>query len=509
MAVRCFDDESSKALAVDSRHRPLGRDYAQKPEGIDPEEQMLAEGRRRQLRVLLAVVLDASTIAAAFSLAYLFRFRWQLIPAEDSPPVAPYFAILTPLIPVWLMLFAANGLYRDRLQSFLDEALKVVSAVSVGIMGLLASSFFYREFSYSRLWILYAWFLSIVLVLIARGTLRMGLRVLRTRGIDVTTLLIVGAGPEGVAIARTLAARPELGHRLVGFLDASRRGQVDGVPIAGPPLDVLAVVRRLGVHRVIIAQPPEARDLTMQVAALCQEAGVPFAIVPDLYTLVATGAEVEVVGQLPLLTLRGNLSRGWGRRVKDAVDLLGALLGLLLGGPMFAVLACCIALDSSGPIFYRQRRIGKGGVPFLAWKFRTMYRDADARLADDPSLRRQFEHAYKLIEDPRVTRMGRWLRRTGFDELPQLLNVLKGEMSLVGPRPIVEDELRKYGPWERRLLCVKPGLTGLWQVLRQDEPDYAERVSLDMYYIDHWSVGMDFKILLRTLPSVIAGRGAY
>ncbi len=490
-------------------HAPRGSDLLPRVPGHKPERPMLAEGRRRQLRVLLALVLDASTIAAAFSFAYLLRFRWQLIPAEDSPPAAPYFAILTPLIPVWVMLFAANGLYRDRLQSFLDEALKVVSAVSVGIMALLASSFFYRQFSYSRLWIVYAWFLSIVFALIARGALRMILRALRSRGIDVATVLIVGAGPEGVAIARTLTARAELGYRLVGFLDASRRGKIDGVPIVGTPLDVLAVVRQLRAQRVIIAQPPEARELTMQVAALCQEAGVPFAIVPDLYTLVATGAEVEVVGQLPLLTLRGNLSRGWGRRIKDAVDLLGAFLGLLGGSPLFAVLACCIVLDSPGPIFYQQRRIGKGGVPFLAWKFRTMYVDAEARLARDPALRRQFERAYKLIEDPRVTRMGRWLRRTGFDEMPQLLNVLKGEMSLVGPRPIVEDELRKYGPWERRLLCVKPGLTGLWQVLRQDEPDYAERVSLDMYYIDHWSMGMDLKILLRTLPSVIAGRGAY
>jgi len=470
---------------------------------------MLAEGRRRQLRVLLAVVVDASTIALAFSLAYLVRFRWQIIPAEDSPPAAPYFAILTPLLPVWVVVFAAYGLYRSWLQSFFDEALKVVSAVSVGIMALLASSFFYRQFSYSRLWIIYAWLLSIVLVLTARGVGRLIVRVFRARGIDVTRILIVGAGSEGVTVARTLGARPELGHRPVGFLDATRSGHIDGLPIFGRPLDVLPVVRHHHIHRVVVAHPPEARDLTMQVAALCQEAGVPFAIVPDLYTLVATGAEVEVVEQVPLVTLRDNLSRGWGRRIKDGLDLLGATLGIILGFPLFAVLACCVMLDSRGPIFYRQRRIGKGGVPFWAWKFRTMYGNAEARLAKDEALRLKFERAYKLVDDPRVTRIGHWLRRTGFDELPQLLNVLKGEMSLVGPRPIVEDELSKYGPWERRLLCVKPGLTGLWQVFRQEDPDYAERVSLDMYYIDHWSVGMDLKILLRTLPSVIAGRGAY
>lgn len=470
---------------------------------------MLAEGRRRQLRVLLAILVDAAMIAVAFSLAYLLRFRWQLIPAEDSPPAAPYFAILTPLIPIWIAIFAGYGLYRDRLQSFLDEALKLVSAVSVGIMGLLATSFFYREFSYSRLWIIYAWLLSIMFALFARGAVRWIIRVFRARGIDVARILIVGAGPEGVAVARTLRTRPELGHRPVAFLDASRAGHIDELPIVGVPLDVLPAVRSHRIHRVVIAQSPEARESTMQVAALCQETGVPFAIVPDLYTLVATGAEVEVVGQVPLLTLRGSLSQGWGRRIKDGVDLLGASVGVLVGFPLFAVLACCITLDSQGPIFYRQRRIGKGGVPFWAWKFRTMYLDADARLATNAALRLEFERAYKLVDDPRVTRIGRWLRRTGLDELPQLLNVLKGEMSLVGPRPIVEDELRKYGPWERRLLCVKPGLTGLWQVFRQKDPNYAERVSLDMYYIDHWSVGMDLKILLRTLPSVIAGRGAF
>ncbi len=470
---------------------------------------MLAEGRRRLLRVLLAVVLDGCTIAAAFSLAYLLRFYWQLIPAEDSPPAAPYFAILTTVIPAWLLIFAAYGLYRERLQSFLDEALKAVSAISVGMMGLLASSFFYRQFSYSRLWIIYAWILSLLLLLAVRGMLRAMLRALRARGVDVWRVLVVGGGPEGITLVRTLRARPELGHRPVAFLDPTGRGEIDGIPVVGTPSEVLAAVRRLAAHRVIIAQPPDARELTMQVAAMCQEAGVPFAIVPDLYTLVATGAGVEVVGQLPLLTLRGTAARGWGRRLKDGLDVVGALIGLLLALPLFAVLAGCIILDSPGPIFYRQRRIGKGGVPFRAWKFRTMHTDAESRLVNHPTLRMQFERAFKLVDDPRVTRMGRWLRRTGLDELPQLLNVLLGEMSLVGPRPIVEDELRKYGPWERRLLCVKPGLTGLWQVLRHSEPNYAERVSLDMYYIDHWSVGLDLKILLRTLPSVIAGRGAY
>lgn len=491
---------------------------------------MLAAERRRQFRTALAIALDGCAVAAAFAFAYLLRFYWEVIPAPDEPPVGPYFAILPLLVPAWLVIFAGYGLYRERINGFFDEALRVTSAVSVGMMALLGASFFYRQFSYSRLWIIYAWTISIVLVLAAHGIQRAVHRALRARGIDVQRVLIVGAGPEGRELARTFAAHPEYGLRPIGFLDVPSPGgagtgipanagpdagdgpparAVDDLRVVGTPDDVLHAVRQHSAHRVILALRAEARETTMRVAALCQEAGVPFAIVPDLYVLVATGADVELVDRVPLLTLRGTPLYGWGRRLKDTLDVVGAVLGLVITLPLALVIAVLIVLDNRGPVFYRQRRVGKAGVLFHAWKFRTMVIGAEQRLAEDPRLRVRFAGAFKLADDPRVTRVGRWLRRTSLDELPQLLNVLRGEMSLVGPRPIVEEELRKYGPWERRLLCVKPGLTGLWQVLRHDEPDYARRVSLDMYYIDHWSVGLDLKILLRTLPSVIAGRGAY
>ena len=468
---------------------------------------MLAEGRRRQLHVLLTVVLDACTIAAAFSLAYLLRFFWEVVPAPDSPPVGPYLALLPVLVPVWISVFAAYGLYRERLQSFFDEALRVTSAVSVGMMALLAGSFFYRQFSYSRLWILFAWGISVVLVLSARGALRAAHRAVRSRGVDVRRVLIVGSGPEARDLVRVLRAHPEYGQRPVAFVAGGSHAELDGLRAAGTPPQILTAVRRVGAHRVIIALPADARETTLQVSAACQEAGVPFAIVPDLYTLVSSGAEVELVDRLPLLTLRGTPLAGWGRRLKDALDVTVALVGVILCLPLMAIISLLIVLDSRGPVFYRQQRIGKAAVPFYAWKFRTMVVGADQRLARDRRLRERFAATYKLVDDPRVTRMGRWLRRTSLDELPQLINVLRGDMSLVGP--IVEEELRKYGAWERRLLCVRPGLTGMWQVLRHHQPDYAQRVSLDMYYIDHWSVGLDLKILLRTLPSVIAGRGAY
>lgn len=472
---------------------------------------MLAEGRRRQLRGLITAGADAAAMATAFILAYRLRFYWEVVPAADTPPVEPYFAIIPPTIAVWLLLFAAYGLYRERRGVWLDEALRVSSAISVGMMIVLAGSFFYRPFTFSRLWILFAWAGAVVLVLVARGLIRGVYGSLRARGIDVRRVLIVGAGEEGVMAARTLRAHPEWGQKPIGFVAAGpeRAERVEGLPVFGEPRDVLRLVRHADADRVVVALPPDARAVAMDVIALCQEAGVPFAIVPDLYTLAATGADVDVFGPLPLLTLRGSLHDGWEQKAKDAVDIGGVLIGLIVLSPVFLLVALLIWLDRPGPVLYRHRRIGKGGAFFWAWKFRTMAPGAEGVLADDAAASTAFERAYKLVDDPRVTRVGRWLRRSSLDELPQLLNILKGEMSLVGPRPIVEEELRKYGPWERRLLCMKPGLTGLWQVLRHDEPDYDQRVALDMYYIDNWSLGLDLKILVRTIPAVISGKGAY
>ncbi|OLD49313.1 MAG: hypothetical protein AUI42_08475 [Actinobacteria bacterium 13_1_40CM_2_65_8] len=198
------------------------------------------------------------------------------------------------------------------------------------------------------------------------------------------------------------------------------------------------------------------------------------------------------------------------KRTLDLSLVIGAHLLLL---PVFLLfwigIPLAIWLDDRGPVFYRQPRLGRGGKAFTIIKFRTMVVDAEQRLARDPGLRARFAEAYKLRDDPRVTRVGRWLRGWSLDELPQLVNVLKGEISLVGPRPVVEEELPKYGQWGPWLLSVKPGLTGLWQVLRHDELDYTRRISLDMHYIEHRSLRLDLEILLRTLPSVLARRGAY
>jgi len=206
---------------------------------------------------------------------------------------------------------------------------------------------------------------------------------------------------------------------------------------------------------------------------------------------------------------RSARANGRARLVKDVTDRLGAALGLVVAAPLLAVTALLVCLDSRGPILHRRRVVGRDGVPFDAFKFRTMIPEANRVLERSPALRQEFERRMKLPIDPRVTRVGRWLRRTSLDELPQLVNVLIGQMSLVGPRMVTEEELPRYGEHRYTLLSVRPGMTGLWQVSGRGDLDYERRVELDLHYVTHWSVAQDLAILLRTLPALLRVRGAY
>ena len=228
-----------------------------------------------------------------------------------------------------------------------------------------------------------------------------------------------------------------------------------------------------------------------------------------LYELLTTGVEVQEVGNVPLLSVNKVRIAGADLFLKFLLDFLVSTSVVLLLWPVMLVIAIAVKLDSSGPVFYRRRVVGVGGKPFNALKFRTMYTDADERLARDPELSRQFEQNYKLKDDPRVTRVGRFLRRTSLDELPQLFNVLFGQMSLVGPRMITEQELARYGKWRMNLSTVKPGITGLWQVSGRSDIKYEERVMLDMNYIRNYSIWFDLHLLWQTIPAVVKGRGAY
>lgn len=343
---------------------------------------------------------------------------------------------------------------------------------------------------------------------------------LNANGSGRSRLVVLGAGRRGRDLVRYLQEHPEQGIEVVGFLDDDphKAGRTyHGARVLGPTGLLLDLVTEHRVDEVAVALPPDDIGLIQEVAATCMDTGKPVSLVlnpvavalegePSTYGALALAENIAVLDLYPVLDRVPSLA------AKRFLDVVVSTLGLVLLSPVFLVLAVAIKLDSPGPVFFKHRRVGQGGRLFYMWKFRTMVDGADKILekwlAENPAIKEEFERGFKLKNDPRITRLGDFLRRTSLDELPQLINVLKGEMSLVGPRPVVREELAKYGPYAPFLVRVLPGLTGLWQANGRSDTDYEERVRLDMEYIQNWSFWLDVKILLQTVPAVLRRRGA-
>jgi exopolysaccharide biosynthesis polyprenyl glycosylphosphotransferase len=268
------------------------------------------------------------------------------------------------------------------------------------------------------------------------------------------------------------------------------------------------IVTKHDIDEVIITIPSE-REWVQNMITDIRKLDVSIKIVPEIFNLVTSTVEIGSINALPVVSLVKTPMRGLGFFLKRCMDMFGSIILLILCVPVFALVALAIKLDSKGPVFYRQKRIGKNGRAFQMFKFRSMVANADEILESLESRNEVQGPAFKIKNDPRITRVGRILRKYSIDELPQLINVLKGDMSLVGPRPPLPFEVEKYGDWEWRRLDVLPGITGLWQVSGRSDLSFQQWVKLDIYYIENWSIGLDIKILLKTIPCVIKGEGAY
>jgi exopolysaccharide biosynthesis polyprenyl glycosylphosphotransferase len=346
-----------------------------------------------------------------------------------------------------------------------------------------------------------------------RFSFRRVVHYLRIRNRFQTAVLIVGANEEGIAIAQQFRANPKEGVSVVAFVDDQLNPgsePIPGIPVLASTRHLDVMVKYLDIHEMIITAntiPHERFVEIFQTFGTRNDVNVRFS--SGLYELFTTGVEVNEVGNVPLMALNRMRLSGLDSFLKRALDLSATLLSLLLFVPVMSLIAIIVKLDSPGPVIHRRRVVGVGGTTFDAWKFRTMYINGDELLNKDPELRRQFEQNFKLKDDPRITRAGKWLRRTSLDELPQLFNVLVGQMSLVGPRMITEAERSRYGKWHLNLFTVKPGITGLWQVSGRSDVSYEERVTMDMSYIRNYSIWSDLYILWVTMPAVLKSRGAY
>lgn len=484
---------------------------------------------------VLLIIADA--FAAAFSLIFAFTLREgtsAFAPGGGfawSDSFAPYGALLFFVVGIRLLSFRYTDLYRLRGEfSFVDDGIRIFKATAIGSLLIVAAAFLYRggfefrAFSYAR----GVFLVDFVFVLLSVGLIRLFIRSVQTfarsRQINLIPTLVVGRGDEASLFIREMRERPALGYRVIGVVDTqvseTQTDAYEGVPVVGQLQDLPEAIRDSGANEVIIADPQVNGDALFEVMMRCgRRRGVEFRIAPSLFNCLPRKTEIDQIGVLPMIRLfREPLSSG-ARILKRTSDLVISILSVTLLFPLWLLIAVLIKLDSRGPIFYTQERVGMDGRLFLLYKFRTMVANADSELhreyqrafiagRAEANLGNDQKPTYKLFADPRITRVGKFLRKTSLDEVPQLLNVLLGDMSIVGPRPPIPYEVEAYELWHRKRLDMKPGLTGLWQVSGRNRLPFEEMVRLDLFYIENWSLLLDMKIIIRT-GFVIIGREGY
>jgi len=457
---------------------------------------------QRLVATVVLVLGDAASVFASFALGYLVRNWFQTgHPYVFQPGLHIYLLTEKALVlAVYPFVFAYEGLYTKRLAAW-EEARRYVRGVVIATAAVMILLFLWRIWIVSRVAVLMAFVFSMVLAPAVRVLLR---RILAAAGLGRQRLVILGGGPAAEQLVKELTR-----HRALGYVVGRQIPHVAGT---GAPEGALADAVSPDAALAVISDsftPDEMRD----VLKFAERRFAEMLVVPTEALLQSTAAEVEQVGSILVMKYRYNLLRPVNTFTKSTVELAGTVPLLVLLAPALLVLALLVKASSPGSVLFRQRRIGRNRRLFDCVKFRTMYQDAEQRLADmlagDEKVRAEWLKYARITNDPRVTPIGRLLRRSSLDELPQLWNVLRGEMAWVGPRPYLPAESDRIGESLETIVRVRPGMTGLWQVSGRASLPFKERLTLDEYYILNWSLWMDFSIILRTLRAVVSGRGAY
>jgi exopolysaccharide biosynthesis polyprenyl glycosylphosphotransferase len=483
------------------------------------QEGFFALLHRNEWNVYTAILLlnDLIMMAFAFRAAFFIRFELYLpiFQVDVIPSKSFYQMVVLILLPLWMIVFPFLGLYnRDNLLGGTVEYAQVFKGSTISLFIVIVAGFLEPAFIIARGWLLLAWGLSFLFTAFGRFWLRRGVYWLRKKGFFLSQAVIVGANAEGIQLAQQLLSWTTSGLHLIGFIDKkfSIGQQVYGnLHVLGNLDDLDNVIQSHDVDEVILASSAiSSRDKLLDIFKQYGVDGkVNVRMSSGLYEIVTTGLTVKEFAYVPLVGVNKVRLTGVDRVIKLMLDYGLAIPGTILISPLLLALAILVKLESPGPVLHRRRVMGVNGKQFDALKFRTMYVNGDEIIDQRPELKKELEKNHKLKNDPRVTRLGALLRKYSLDELPQLFNVLRNEMALVGPRMISPEEVRDYDRWGINLLTVKPGITGLWQVSGRSDISYDERVQLDMYYIRNWSIWLDLQLLIRTIPVVIYGKGAY
>jgi len=425
------------------------------------------------------------------------------------------FVLFGCLLLLWHLLFSFFGLYRSkRFSSHGHEAIDVLKATSLGTLILIELGTPFHLSVLLPRFLLVFWLTSTISAVASRSAMRFVLKYMRSHGRNLRHVLIVGTNPRAVQLARTLEAHSALGYRVMGFVDREWSGMKEfhksGYTCICDFQNISSFIRSSVVDEVMLTLPISSLYSEIsRIAGLCDEQGITTHVLFSPFDLKATRAKAATSHYDSLVTLRAGAMDGWSLLVKRALDTIISLASIILFSPLLLVTALLIKLTSPGPILFVQKRVGLNKRLISVYKFRTMVANAEQKQAGLEHLNEVGGPVFKIMKDPRITSLGRFLRQTSIDELPQLFNVLKGDMSLVGPRPLPVRDYQGFNTdWQRRRFSIRPGITCLWQINGRSSLSFERWMELDLEYIDRWSVWLDLQILIRTIPAVLKGSGA-
>jgi exopolysaccharide biosynthesis polyprenyl glycosylphosphotransferase len=478
---------------------------------------LVSRGTQWTLYILTLLMSDTLITSFAFVVAYYFRFELfvQFFNQNARVSLATYQFLIFVMPFVWLVIFAVNGLYvKDNLLGGTEEYSKVFRSATTGFLVIVIAGFLDPNLVFARGWLLMTWILTFIFVASSRFLLRRIVYSLRKHGFFLTPAVIVGANQEGRWLAEQLQRWETSGLHLAGFVDKK-------TPVTFPLFNDLVslgtveqlgeIIERYDIGEVILASSAiSTRDYLLEIFrkyGVSEKVNIRMS--SGLYEILTTGLTINEFAYVPLVYVNKVRLTGADTLVKFMLDYFLAIFSLIVLFPFFVIIAYLVKRSSPGPIIHKRLVMGLNGRQFHAYKFRTMVSNGNEVLKLHPELKHALAKNHKLKDDPRVTKIGAYLRKYSLDELPQLFNVLKREMSLVGPRMISPEEVSMYKQFDMNLLTVLPGITGVWQVSGRSNISYEERVRLDMYYIRNWSIWLDLQLLFQTIPVVLTSRGAY
>lgn len=468
---------------------------------------------------LLLLPIDFLAVTAAFVAAYIIRVRIEDRLVPNPLGILLFLKVFLIIIPVWILIFALLGLYTQSSQrGRLEEMGKAIIGVSGGVMFMILLDFISRNPIFPAKAIpIYGFGLSLAFVIFGRQVVRSLQRWLFNYGVGVQRVLLIGSGPVAARLSADIHQRGS-GYRVLGVVDSSKGAarRLKGQTIYASFEEAKRDDSFKELDGFIQADSALEQDEILAMVDYASSHHLGFRFVPNQFGLYAVNSRIMVMSGVPMVEIRKTPLDGWGRIAKRTFDIVGSVAGLVILSPVLALIAIIMKLTDPGPVFYRQRRLSRFGKPINIVKFRSMKRAYsgvdDAKALESiggPQLVEEFMREKKLSRDPRVSATGSFLRRTSLDEFPQLWNVLRGDLSLVGPRPMLEDELERFGEHLNNILALRCGLTGLWQISGRSDIGFEGRVKMDLYYVENWSLLMDLSIILRTIMVMIRGRGAY